>query len=430
MKHYLKLLVAMLLVLTCVQAKQAQQAEPPPQLRVVFAAYDMSEALDMLRMRRQLLAKFPNALVTFLSFGPCRELLLQENPEPYISLCSILPVEFYNLQDDPEVSRALKYSPKLVQEVVTKTPADFIITGMSSRIQEQLVRQYKAAGAKVITYYDSFAWPINKSGKTVKYIKPFMKFVGDIDTMMVTANVLKSSFKSHNVAKQATAYVVGKPSLAKWQEHYDMVWTGKLRKKYKITAKKVVLFDGDNSESYNQSFINFVAAAKQIPSIQFLVTYPADAPTKGDYERKIIENHGAENIQVIPYEPDIAVDLSKISDLMVLHKSQLGPAALSVGLPVIYIAKDGYNNFAIEQGFADRVYEEEAILRTIRSKILKGRTRSSRISKQVPINGFISFLNYYDGFKPYQSKTVEENEKESSNGVNTVKHGPAGQPSA
>jgi hypothetical protein len=266
----------------------------------------------------------------------------------------------------------------------------------------------------VIAYYDNFDRPISESNSIKTYVKPYLKFIPAIDTVMVTATVLQNAFKDHKSIASIPTYVVGKPSLAYWQEYYSQVRSEKLRRKHNIKAKKIVLFAGGDGGTYSEAFQIFVEAAKQMPSVQFLVTYHPNSPTKGDLERRIIENHGAENIQVIEQEPNITISLSKIADVFMVHKSSIGTAALTVGLPVIFVAKADYTNFVIEQKFADRVFTESDILRILRAKLLRGRSEGSRIVKQVPTNGFQSFLNLYSELKPYKLKPKKNITKKKS----------------
>ncbi len=325
-----------------------------PSVDVVFIAYDQGESNAFKPLESTLIAK--GISYNILAIGRAAE-IFASHPRKL----SIPPVDEVTLKEN----RKTPLSPETIK-AITRSISPFIVyTGMASTAQAQLANAFKKQGSYSIAFYDNFDSPLRQP-----YLTPFLEEIHHPDEFHVPSVPTSQSFAGIALANQARIIVTGQPALESWDEIYKNTNETKLRRELGLNPNDpVVLFAGGYDDGYEQSFRVFMEATKQLPDITFLVTH--HPKYSGQLESRIINAFGSKNVRLIPKEVANTASASKLALAIATHKSTVGAQALYKGKPVIYIAAQGYSNFLIEGGLADRTFTPRETAAAIKSAINK-----------------------------------------------------------
>ena len=243
----------------------------------------------------------------------------------------------------------------IIDTIVSLFTPGIVITGTVSEIQKQLVIKYKAQGADVIAYYDSFA-PINPTDYTL----PFLSLASKI---LVPSQIVADSI--HLIDPAINIDIVGQPILEQWIEQNRTIDLQKIREKLHIDNKKPFLvYISGYGQDYEEAFTMFSNAVQYVDHFQIGISL--HPKMNGTLERKILEQHDCPHVFFIPKEVDTNSAVA-VSDLVVNWRSTVGVLAAFLGKPVVYLDVKGtpYHSLAIEKGWAEQIVDAGDFLKML-----------------------------------------------------------------
>ncbi|AJI55677.1 hypothetical protein [Francisella philomiragia] len=279
------------------------------------------------------------------------------------------------------LKNSLKYKP------------DIIISGMSSGSLAAILNSFD--DVKKVAYYDNFD-PYPKNDPNY-YTSSFINTLKNksLDKLFIVAEKTKNSFKQKIDISTKDIIVVGNPSLIEWQKTNKKCPSKKSLIEYlNIDYKKnFIVFAGDTTEDYKESFYNFAEAIKNMPNYIAIVSY--HPKTNGEFEKNIKNILDIKNMVIADTDSKnpSTICLSTLSNIFIVHKSSMGSQALSASKNVIFIAKNTYKNSAIDYGLADLVYFPKDIIKSIKKNYNKDTDDNFYITYGIPKDSIKSFIN-------------------------------------
>ncbi len=249
--------------------------------------------------------------------------------------------------------------------IVTAHPQKVVFTSMSSRAHGDLANAFKKKGARVVAYYDNFDDVVGRRDRVIKeYVRPFLASARGLDGYVTPSSTTELSFKHLNAIRNEVVpiTVLGQPSLESWQEAHqntalkDQVAAEVLTKD--MQQHPLLIFAGGYDLTYRAAFEEFI---KGVKGTDFKVLVTPHPKTDGSVEASIVEEHAdIGQVRIIFREQQegglSTMNLSTLEPTyLVCHKSTVCMQGLAVGIPALYMAEEGYSNFAIEAQMAPRV---------------------------------------------------------------------------
>lgn len=343
------------------------------QLDVLFIAYDQGESNAFLQLEKPLQQRQIN--YRFLAFGRAGE-IFRKHP--------------YRLQANVQNQKLLKsdrtreLSSFELDKIVRPLRPGIVYTGMSSVIQAQLTNAFKDKGSYTIAYYDSFD-PVGG----MDFVQPFLNNSLPPNEYHIPSIATRSSFDDLPAFDQSLLTVSGSPALEAWDKIYQQTNTDVIRQDLYIDRNRpVVVFAGGYEPTYKAHLRVFVLAAKSMPFIQFLVTY--HPKTDGSLEREVVKELAPSNVRVINKGRYTTTALSKMAQVVVVHKSSIAPQALYKNKPVLYVAEPEFSNFLTQKKLAFVASSTEQVKNKLLSIIKADSDSSSLDSIGIPDNASLN----------------------------------------
>ena len=145
--------------------------------------------------------------------------------------------------------------------IVSKFSPEIVITGVVSKVQEQISEYYANTG-KVIGFYDSFAY--------LKQNHPVLEFKHTLDQLWIPSKLLIKEFKEHGFKNIVS---VGQPSLEKWKSSLSDSELIILKKQLHLNEiKKTLMYIGSYGMNYERGLIHFVESVRNRVDSQILIS--------------------------------------------------------------------------------------------------------------------------------------------------------------
>jgi len=297
-------------------------------------------------------------------------------------------------------------SQELIQ-LDQKVAPKIVVSGMSSKIQAQLLNHFKSKGAQTVAFYNGMD-ALDFKSRT----ETFFQEISLIDAYMVPHKDLIESLQKKLNAKHQTAEIIvtGQPALEEWDKAFAKTDTETLRTRLKLDPKKkTILFLGESHKSYKDEYPTylkiFFESIRPLSNTQVLIVlYPKGG---GNLERT--EAEGLPHVRVVELKGISLYQLASIADLIVTYKAPIGVQALYKGIPVIYVAEPSYQNFMIHKGFAPQISEATALRAAIEGSLSSSSHTIENMAEKIglPRNGTDIMADYV------QRKIFEDSRKGS-----------------
>ena len=386
--------------------KQDSVAEMKPD--VLFIAYDYGESLAFKAVIPYL--KSRHISVKVLTFGAADK-ALSDLPGT-VPLKSLFTSK--ELQDNKKVvetwtsSRSQTLPSKLLESVITKIKPRIVITGMASSIQAQLSNQFVLKGAYTVAFYDNFDLPDKQP-----FIEPWLNTTIGVNELFLPGNYLIDSFLKIKALSGSEITVVGQPALEAWVASVNNIRKAGVLKELGLTASKPVVvfaagYDAD-AIKWLDTFIDTVADRPDF-QVEIALHPKMQGQVPPSIERKVVN---LSNVHIAPAAVSTQ-SLVKVADVVVTHKSTVGMKAAYVGVPVLYVAENSYNNILIENKLAMRASSWSEIMNALHRFV--DRKSASYINLKalgIPSQPIVRFdsrlLDILKGFKkPSRMPVIEQ----------------------
>lgn len=280
---------------------------------------------------------------------------------------------FGSLSEKVINDRTQQLDTSMLERVVARFRPASVVTGMSHAIQAQLANRFKATGATTVAFYDNFNL-ISQS----QYVVPWLKTSTGVDELLLPGYYQAADAGKLPAFANSQISISGNPALEQWGTVFLVTNTVREKARLGLDPKRpVILFTGGYGAGYEQWLQLFLRAMTERPDLQILIApHPR---TDGQSERRAVANLRLKNVSIKDSSFSTA-QLATVADLVVTHKSSTGFQAAWQGLPVLFVAEDGYHNILIDAGLASRASSWQQILNNVHRYIDQPGARHEAVS--------------------------------------------------
>ena len=335
------------------------RAVPATAVDVLFIAYDYGESLAFKSALARLKSKTVN--VRILTFGAA-DRAFRDVPEA-TQLISLLTtqqkLQHESLLNSLETQRTTTLPVELLEYVVSKWQPQVVVTGMASTAQAQLTNKFALKNAYTVAFYDNFDNPVIQS-----FVQPWLASTLGVNEIFIPGDYLIKDFLKIKALSSSEITVTGQPALDQWIQSAKYFNKEQIFEKLNIAKNsRVVTF----AAGYDQSSLNwadkFIEAATERPDLVFFIALHPKMDNRSDAPlvKKVA---GLKNVKIAP--PSVTTEeLVSVSALLATHKSTVGIKAAYLGVPVLYVAEDNYDNVLISHDLAKRASSWSEIVNAI-----------------------------------------------------------------
>lgn len=242
---------------------------------------------------------------------------------------------------DKTWKRDQKISLESLQRITSAIQPKKVISGVAFELHGQILESFAEQGSKTFAYWDN----INASG-TDPYFYTAQKVAQITQTLLVPSENFKTYYPF--------AKCVGQPSFEKWQETLSHLSKPSLPY---LHSGKTVVWVGGYGKEYEEAFLLFLEAAKEMNGYNILVSF--HPKMGGVFEREKIKDSRIHLLTEISTLEAVA-----LADVVICHQSTVGVQAALAGKPVLYLIPPSqtYTNPVIEKRLVPCLQSKQALL--------------------------------------------------------------------
>lgn len=333
----------------------------PPATKVdaLFIAYDYGESLAFKSVIPYL--KSSGISIRLLTFGAADK-ALSDMPET-VQLTSLLTTqqkaEYANLINGWQTQRTETLPANVLDDIVSMWQPTVVVTGMAATMQAQLTNHFALKDAYTVAFYDNFDNP-----KTQSFVHPWLAATKGVNEIFVPGDYLIDDFLKIQPLSSSEITVTGQPALDQWSQFAKNINKESVFEKLGVEKNsRIVTFAAGYDQSSLKWADKFIDAATERPDILFFIAlHPKMQNTeKLSLVKKVA---GLKNVKIAPSTVNTE-ELVSISRLLATHKSTVGMKAAYIGVPVLYVAENSYNNILISSNLAARADTWSEIINAI-----------------------------------------------------------------
>ncbi len=221
------------------------------------------------------------------------------------------------LPDNPERQQSL--NKNILHKLTACIKPNIIITGMVSRFQSNIVKQYKQdLKTNAVGFYDSF-----NVEKNIPWLNELSKY---LDTAITANSVIAQSLKATYPA--INPIPLGHPTIDIWRSHME-------KNKHNFPEKDSrprLLYVAGYGKPFIGSFKSFLEAARSLSLYDIMIT--PHPKTGGEIIGPMIESVHLDYIQIVKDKG--TMEMASKVDVIVCHQSTACVQAALSGKPVVY----------------------------------------------------------------------------------------------
>lgn len=330
-------------------AEKIKSYRPPAtKVDVLFIAYDYGESLAFKSVVPYLKSRGVTARV--LTFGAADK-ALSDMPEAVL-LTSLLTAQqksqYANLINGWQTQRTVTLPSDVLESITNLWQPKIVITGMAGTMQAQLTNHFVLKGAHTVAFYDNFDNPDKQTS-----VQPWLNATTGVNEVFIPGDYLINDFLKIKSLASSEITVTGQPALDQWTQFAKHIDKNLIFEKLGISkGTRVATFAAGYDQSSLEWTDKFIDAATARPDILFFIALHPKMRDKTEVSltKKIA---GLKNIRIAPSTVNTE-ELVCISRLVITHKSTVGMKAAYIGIPVLYVAGESYNNVLISTRVAAR----------------------------------------------------------------------------